>query len=114
VAGGREIAKKEIHMISVLASITVKPGMMEDFLKVFKANVPQVRAEVGCLEYAPTVDIDAELPPQQLDSSIVTIIEKWARLADLHEHLKAPHMLAYKEQVKDMVAGVSLKVLQEA
>jgi|TARA_B100000029_G_scaffold454925_1_gene481768 quinol monooxygenase YgiN len=101
-------------MINVLASISVKEGKRADFIAAFKDNLAAVRAEEGCIEYFPAVDIDADLPPQQLDENEVTVIEKWASLEALRAHLSAPHMLAYKEKVKDIVEGVSLKVLQEA
>ena len=32
----------------------------------------------------------------------------------LHDHLKSAHMAAYRDKVKDMVEGVSLKILREA
>ena len=101
-------------MINVIASIRVKPGRLSEFLEIFKSNVPSVREEMGCIEYFPAVDIDADLPPQSLDGNVVTIIEKWESPETLRDHLNAPHMLAYKEKVKDMVEGVSIKVLQEA
>jgi len=101
-------------MINVIASIRVKPGRLSEFLEIFKSNVPSVREERGCIEYFPTIDIDADLPPQRLDENVVTIIEKWESLEALYDHLNAPHMLDYKEKVKDIVEGVSIKVLQEA
>ncbi len=101
-------------MISVIASIRVKAGCQDDFLRIFKANVPQVRAEDGCLEYFPAVDVETGLPPQCLDDRVVTIVEKWESVEALKAHLAAPHMLRYREQVKELVAEVSLKVLREA
>ncbi len=101
-------------MINVIASISVKTEKLSEFLEIFKSNVPSVRDESGCIEYFPAVDIDADLPPQSLDENVVTIIEKWENLEALRDHLNAPHMLAYKEKVKDIVEGVSIKVLQEA
>ena len=101
-------------MINVIASIRVKTEKLSEFLEIFKSNVPSVRDENGCIEYFPAVDIDADLPPQSLDENVVTIIEKWESLEALRDHLNAPHMLAYKEKVKDIVEGVSIKVLQEA
>ena len=101
-------------MINVLASIHLKPGKLAEFLPICKANIPTVREEKGCLEYAATVDLDAELPPQSLDENMVTVIEKWESLAALNDHLAAPHMATYREQVKDLVGKVTLKVLQEA
>ncbi len=101
-------------MINVIASIRVKAGKRSEFLEIFKSNVPKVRAEKGCIEYFPTVDVDSGLPPQSLDENVVTIIEKWESLEALRDHLVAPHMLAYKGKVKDIVEGLSLKVLREA
>ena len=100
-------------MINVIASIRVKVGMLSEFVEIFKANLLSVREERGCIEYFPTVDINADLPPQSMDENVVTIIEKWESLDALRDHLKAPHMLSYKEKVKDMVEDLSLKVLQE-
>ena len=101
-------------MINVIASIHVKDGRLSDFIEIFKSNVPNVLQEEGCIEYVPTIDVPTGLPPQALDKNVVTIIEKWRRLEDLLAHLSAPHMLAYKEQVKDLVDKVSLKVLEKA
>ena len=43
-------------MVHVLAIITAKPGMREKILEAFRANMPAVHAEDGCVEYVPTVD----------------------------------------------------------
>jgi len=101
-------------MINVIAIIKVKKGNRSAFLDIFKANVPKVRQEEGCLEYYPTVDIESGLGAQDLAEDTVTIIEKWASVEALKAHLSSPHMLTYKEDVKDLVESVSLKVLQQA
>ncbi|MBN1634982.1 MAG: antibiotic biosynthesis monooxygenase [Deltaproteobacteria bacterium] len=100
-------------MIRVVATIRLKPGNVSDYLKIVKANVVNVREESGCVEYAACVDTAADLQPQNIDENVVTIIEKWESLEALHNHLKTPHMLAYRETVKDIVESVSLKVLKE-
>ena len=101
-------------MINVLASVNLKPGKRLEFIELFKANVPNVLAEEGCIEYAPTIDVTPALPRQIVDDNMVTIIEKWESLEALQAHLVAPHMLAYKEQVTDIVEGATIKVLEEA
>ena len=101
-------------MINVLASLHIKEGRQSDFLAIFKANIPNVLQEKGCIEYMPTIDVPTNLPPQALNKNVVTIIEKWDCLEDLLAHLSAPHMLAYGEKVKDMVESKSLKILREA
>ena len=100
-------------MINVIASIHIKEGRLSEFIEIFKSNIPNVIEEKGCIEYVPTIDVSTGLPPQELNNNVVTIIEKWDSLEDLQVHLSAPHMLAYKENVKNLVDKVSLKVLRE-
>jgi quinol monooxygenase YgiN len=101
-------------MIHVIASVQVKEGLRSEFIELFKSNVPNVLAEKGCVEYAPTVDMPTGFPPQELNESVVTIIEKWNSLEDLQAHLSAPHMVEFQEKEKEYVDKVSLKVLQDA
>jgi len=102
-------------MVHVIANIEVKPGARDAFLKVFRALVPKVHAEAGCIEYGPTVDaktdIRAQLPFRE---DVVTIVEKWESLAALKAHLTAPHMAEYREAVKGLVVKVTLQVLEPA
>lgn len=101
-------------MINVIASIQIKEGQLSEFIEIFKSNVPNVIAEKGCIEYVPTVDVPTGLPPQKLNINVVTIIEKWDNLEDLQAHISSPHMLAYKEKVKNLIEKMSLKILKEA
>lgn len=101
-------------MINVIASVQVKEGLVSQFIELFKSNVPNVLAEKGCVEYMPTVDIPTGLPPQELDSNVVTIIEKWDSIEDLQAHLASPHMQEFQKKEKDLVEKLSLKVLEAA
>ena len=103
-----------MDMINVIASVRVREGRISDFLIILRALMPKVRKERGCIEYFPTVDVDAELSAQILNKNVVTIIEKWDNLETLRDHLAAPHMQAYREKVKNIVEDVSLRILQEA
>lgn len=98
-------------MINVIASIYIKDGRFSEFIEIFKSNVPNVRKEKGCIDYVPTIDLPIGLSTQELNKNVVTIIEKWNSLEDLRAHFLAPHMVAYKNKVKDMVDKVSIKVL---
>ncbi len=103
-------------MIRVLATITVKPGKVQEFLDVFKANVPNVLNEKGCLEYQPMIDFPSGLDAQEVDDHLVTIVEKWESFEALQAHFVEPHMKTYKEKVdeKDLVENVALTILQDA
>ncbi|MBM4041018.1 MAG: antibiotic biosynthesis monooxygenase [Planctomycetes bacterium] len=102
-------------MVHVIANIELRPGARDAFLKVFRALVPKVQAEGGCLEYGPTLDartdIRAQLPFRE---NVVTIVEKWEGLDALKAHLAASHMADYRAVVKDLVVKVTLQVLEPA
>lgn len=102
-------------MIHVVAVITVKPGMRDEFLTAFRANVPNVLAEAGCLEYGPTVDAAIEHPAQsKMGPDTAVIVEKWASLEALKAHMVAPHMAAYAAKVKDMLVDRKIHILSPA
>ena len=102
-------------MIHVVAVITAKPGMREKILEQFRANVPAVRAEKGCIEYGPAVDADPA-PAIQTRYGVDTFlaIEKWESLDALKAHAVAPHMAAYAAKVKDMIASRTIHILTPA
>jgi quinol monooxygenase YgiN len=100
-------------MINVIAYIQIKEGQVSDFIEIFKKNIPKVLEEKGCIEYVPTVDVATGLPPQELNTNVVTIIEKWNSLEDLMAHLSSPHMREYGKKTKTLVEKMSVKVLEE-
>lgn len=102
-------------MIHVVATIHLAAGRRADFLKEFKAIVPAVRAEAGCVEYVPTVDLPTNVsvqPPVRED--VVTVVEKWTDMPSLEAHLVAPHMIEYRAKVKDLVKSTEVQILQPA
>lgn len=102
-------------MIYVIATLEVAPGKRAEFLREFQANVPAVLAEEGCIEYVPTIDLQTSISAQgEARENVVTIVEKWDSTEALEAHLIAPHMLAYRAKVKDMLLNVSLQVLELA
>ena len=102
-------------MIHVIAAIDVNEGKRDQFLAEFHRIVPLVRAEAGCLEYGPAVDLATGIPVQMpLRDKVVTVIEKWADLAALRKHMTAPHMVEYRARVKDHVKHVQLQILEPA
>lgn len=99
-------------MIHVLAIITAKPQQRAALLEAFKAIIPVVHAEAGCIEYGPVVDVDGADPAFGPDTFVV--VEKWESMAALKAHAVAPHMAAYGAKTRDMVAKRAVHVLQPA
>ncbi len=99
-------------MICVIATIETAPGRRDDLLAVFKTLVPQVRAEAGCLEYTPSIDVDCEYVTARPD--VVTVVEKWESVAALQAHLATSHMANFRTVTADMRLTLSLQVVEPA
>jgi len=99
-------------MIHVLAVITAKPGLRDTILTHFRANVPAVRAEQGCIEYGAAIDAEnapASQTPWGPDTFVV--IEKWESMDALRAHSAAPHMAAYAAKTKEFIASRVIHLL---
>lgn len=102
-------------MIHVIAEIEINEGSRKAFLEEYNKVVPPVLQEQGCIEYGATIDADTCIDRQApLRNNTVTIVEKWSGTAALEAHLDSDHMAAYRERVKDLVAGATLRILQPA
>lgn len=102
-------------MIHVLATIQINSGRRDEFLAELQKIVETVRAEDGCLEYGPAIEVESRIPVQAAPRpDVVTIIEKWRCIESLTEHLSAPHMVEYRTRVRDLVKWVDLRIMEPA
>ena len=102
-------------MIHVIAVITAKPGQRATVLANFKANVPAVLAEKGCIEYGAAVDAENALGFQTpCGADTFLVVEKWESMEALKAHAAAPHMAAYAAKNKDLLASRVIHILQPA
>ncbi len=102
-------------MIRVVAIVTAKPGRREELLAAFRAIVPIVRAEQGCLEYGPAIDAEGFGSFQaKMGADVFVVLESWENAETLKAHAAAPHMVAYGAKTKDLVASRAIHVLSPA
>ena len=100
-------------MIHVLAIITTKPGKRDEVLGMFRANMPAVHAEDGCVEYGPVIDAEGGFGAKFGGDTFV-VVEKWASLDHLKAHAASPHMQAYAAKTRDLLANREIHVLSPA
>ena len=99
-------------MLHVVAMITTKPGQREAVLAAFQDNVPAVRAEVGCLQYEPAVDVESGFDSlAKIGPDSFMVLEKWESREALEAHAASTHMAAYAARVKDLLVSRSIYVL---
>ena len=99
-------------MIHVVAVVTAKPGKRDEILTHFRANVPAVASEPGCIEYGAAIDAENALPFQtKWGPDTFLVIEKWESMDSLKAHAAAPHMAAYGEKTKPLIASRVIHIL---
>jgi quinol monooxygenase YgiN len=102
-------------MIIVIATVEIQESSREAFLDEFRKVVPDVLQEDGCLQYEPSIDVETNMEVQgETRPNTVVVVEKWESLEALEAHLVAPHMVAYRAKVKDLVNSVAIQVLEPA
>ena len=103
-----------MSMVHVLAIITTKPGKRNEVLANFKGNVPAVHAEDGCIEYGAVIDCTKAGFATPMGDDTFVVVEKWESLDHLKAHGATPHMKAYGEKNKDLLAGRKIHVMSNA
>ena len=99
-------------MIHVVAFITTKPGRRAEVLNHFRAIVPAVLAETGCIEYGATIDeLNGSGIQTKLGPDTFVVIQKWESIEAFRAHGSAPHSLAYDVKVRDVLTGRDIHVL---
>ncbi len=99
-------------MVHVIAVITAKSGMRDSILAYFRANVPAVKAEQGCIEYGAAVDAENALPFQtKWGPDTFLVVEKWESMDALKAHAAAPHMVAYGAKTKEFITSRVIHIL---
>ncbi len=104
-----------MQTVHVMAVITAKSGLRARILEAFRANVPAVLAEDGCIEYGAAIDTEGVGPLQtRFGDDTFVVVEKWQSLEALKAHAAAPHMAAYGASTKEMIASRVIHVLSPA
>jgi len=99
-------------MIHVVAILTAKPGKRDEVLKAFRANVPNVQAEPRCIEYGAAIDLEPGPSFQaKFGADTFVVIEKYKDLEALKAHAASPHMKAYGEKTRDLLADRKVYIL---
>src|SRR5437773_9529564 len=100
-------------MIYVVTIISAKSGLRDAILKEFRANMPAVHAEKGCIEYGPAIDAEGIGSFQaKFGPDTFVVIEKWESPEALKAHAASPHMAAYAAKTREMIANRTIRVLR--
>lgn len=103
-------------MLHVLAFVSIKPGMLDKALEVYRTFAPKVMAnEPGCLEYSPSIDYDLGLANQDRNPNMIVVTERWKSIDDFKAHIEGPaHVVEFRSGIKELLEKTTLKITQDA
>ena len=93
-------------MVVVLARLLVKQERQADFVARAQEVIAATREEKGCISY--TLYKSTENPLELI------YVEEWESRADLEAHSKSEHLVKFKKDRADMMAGESRVSVYEA
>ena len=86
--------------LTILAQITAAPGKEDLLRSELEKLVPVTRAEAGCLQY--DLHADNENP------GFFLFYENWESRELWQDHMKAPHLAAFRQATEGAVANFVL------
>lgn len=76
-------------MIYLVATLTIKPGSLPDFIDAARTCIEATRQEPGCISY--------DLHQSQTDENTLVFVERWEDQASLDGHFNAEHFKVWRE-----------------
>ncbi|MCI7644409.1 MAG: antibiotic biosynthesis monooxygenase [Lentisphaeria bacterium] len=103
-------------MIYVIAAIQIKANTLDAFIKEFKKIVPSVRAEEGCIQYDPCLNVPCDMVSASDNKEVITVtcVEGWESVDHLKRHLATEHMNSFHAATEDMRIGCDLRIVEPA
>ncbi len=83
--------------ITLIATVTAKPGKAETLGEHLAAMVAPSRAEPGCINY--------DLHRSKRDDSVWVLYENWRSKEDLDAHMKLPPFVGLSAALPDLIAN---------
>ncbi|QRX82459.1 putative quinol monooxygenase [Glaciimonas sp. PAMC28666] len=90
--------------IAVVSINTAKPGKEQEMEAAMRALIAPSQRDPGFIQYDLHRDLD--------DPRSFIFFERWESRELLHQHFKAPHVVAWIAQAKDLVESSSLRVME--
>lgn len=91
-------------MIVVIATLALKPGMLESFAEAAIPAIAAARQEPGCQLF----DLHASVT----DPERMVFIERWDDRAAFDAHSNTPHLAAFRTASAPLVQSIKIEIMQ--
>lgn len=90
-------------MIHVIATLTIKPDTLDALREAAMPCIEATREEPGCIFY----DLNASVS----NSRRVVFVERWKSREDLENHLRTPHIKAWREASAPLIEDRTVEII---
>lgn len=94
-----------MSQVVVVSINTAKPGQEARLEAAMRALIEPTRHDPGFIQYDLHRDLD--------DPATLVFVERWASRELLNQHLKTPHIQAFRAQAGELLAAKTLRILDQ-
>lgn len=94
-----------MSQVVVVSINTAKPGQEAQLEAAMRALIEPTRNDPGFIQYDLHRDLD--------DPSTFVFVERWISRELLDQHLKTPHIQAFRAKAGDLLAAKTLRILDQ-
>ena len=91
-------------MLFVIATLTIKPGTLDEVVAAATPCLEGTRKEEGCISYDLHVAVD--------DETKLVFVERWESREALKAHFSAPHLVAWRDAGGKYISGRKIEVIE--
>ena len=93
-------------MIYLIATLTIKPGSLDNIMEAVRPCIEATRKEDGCISY----DLHRNVTePDQL-----VFVERWESRPQLDAHFSTPHLIAWREAGEPFFLDRKIEIIEAA
>ncbi len=90
-------------MIYILATLTIKPGSLEEVLSLATPCIEGTRKEAGCISY--------DLHRSLTDENTLIFVERWTDMDAIKAHFVEPHLVAWRDVGEPFITQKSIEII---
>ena len=90
-------------MIYIIATLTIKPGSLDEVLSLAIPCIEGTRREAGCISY--------DLHRSLTDENTLVFVERWKDEAAIEAHFAEPHLVAWRDAGMPFITDKTIEII---
>ena len=90
-------------MIYIIATVTIKPGSLDEVLALATPCIEGTRREAGCISY--------DLSQSLTDENTLVFVERWKDMDAIKAHFVEPHLIAWRDAGEPFITCKKIEII---